>query len=60
MDTSRWSEVGGGGVPPSPTFESKSYTIVKMLNLQKLFEFESVRNFLKYDGLEIFKVHHSK
>ena len=42
--------VGGGGYPLPPR-GSKSYTIVKTLNLQKNFDFESMKNFLKDDGL---------
>ena len=40
--------VGGGGDPPRG---SKSYTIVKTLNLQKFFDFERMKNFLKVNGL---------
>ena len=42
---------GGGGEPPPPPQGSKSYTIVKTLNLQKNFDFESMKNFLKGDVL---------
>ena len=46
---SRWSEVGGG--TPLPPRGSKSYTIVKTLNLQKILNFETMKNFLKGVGL---------
>ena len=40
---------GGGGYPPPRG--SRSYTIVKTLKMQKIFDFESMKNFLNGDGL---------
>ena len=50
--TSRGTEGVGGEAPPPRG--SKSYTTVKTLNPQKIFDFENMKNFLKGDGLEKF------
>ena len=49
MGTSRGSEVGGG-----PPRGSKSYTFVKTLMVQKFFDFDTMKNICKGDGLRKF------
>ena len=44
-------ESWGGGTPLRYRKITKSYTIVNTLNPQKFFDFESMKNFLKGDGL---------
>ena len=45
----------GGGEMGDPPRGSKSYTIVKTLNPQKFFDFESIKFFLRVMDLENFQ-----
>ena len=46
-----WWRVEGGPPPLRYRKITESYTIVKTLNPQKFFDFETMKNFLKGDGL---------
>ena len=47
---SRWSEVGGGGIPPPPS-GVKVIQHRQKAKSAKNFDFERMKNFLKVDGL---------
>ena len=51
MGTSKRFEVGRGGEAPLPPSKVKVIHHRQTLNLQKNFDFERMKNFLKVDGL---------